>query len=342
MPNEDAFEPHSIEIGREVDGGLRPDSELVSRRHALLSSRPDGWWIQDLGSANGTFVNGERVSRAPLITGDIVHFADAAYRFGGEDLQPVPRLELSSARSRKLGPRGLIVTGLATLSLVGLALLILVPGRSLPVGPDTTGRLAAWSGNDLFDQPQGMTQFITHIRNSTLLISCGGGFGTGFAVDLERSSTPGMTTIVTNHHVVDDCLGRGDRVTVTGSGFEVRVPVVAHDAYWDMAILRVSQDVPTLEVSRRPTEGQWVMAVGNPFGLLGTVTFGRVTNLLDGELVITDAAINPGNSGGPLVNSRGQVVSVNTATMRGGNTTGLSVGWPKVCEQTVECRISRW
>lgn len=342
MADELAHTPRSLEIGRESEAGLRPDSELVSRRHALLACRTEGWWLQDLGSANGTFVNGNRISRSSLHSGDVVHFADVAYRFDGGELHLVPNRELQATRQRRLGTGGLIATGLAGLSVIGALLLVLVPGRSVPVGPDATGRLAAWSGNDLFDQPNGMTQFITQMRNSTLLIGCGDGIGTGFAVDLERSATPGTTTVVTNHHVVEGCLGTGDRVKVTGAGFETEVPVVAHDERWDMAVIHISQQVPRLEVSRRPTEGQWVMAVGNPFGMRGTVTFGRITNLVEQEIVITDAAINPGNSGGPLVNSRGQVVSVNTATMRGGNTTGISVGWPKVCERTLQCRISRW
>ncbi len=340
MAGQDASRP--VEIGREVDGGLRPGSELVSRRHALLSKRADEWWLQDLGSANGTFINGARISRSMLQSGDLVHFADVAYRFEGEALIPVPNDELQAAGGRRLSTGGLVATTLAALSVIGVVLLVLLPGRSVPVGADASGRLSAWAGNDFFEQPHGMTQFITQVRNSTLLISCGDGFGSGFAVEVERSATPGSTTVMTNHHVVEDCLRPGDRVKVTGSGFETEVPVVAHDERWDMAVLHITQQVPTLEVSRRPTEGQWVMAVGNPFGMRGTVTFGRITNVLDEYLVITDAAINPGNSGGPLVNSRGQVVSVNTATMRGANTTGLSVGWPKVCEQAVDCRLSRW
>jgi len=332
----------TIEVGREVNGGVRPDSPLVSRRHALLSRREGIWWVQDLGSANGTFVNGDRVARRALRDGDILHFADIAYRFSGEKFELVPGAELVREQSKVLRrPAVIIAGGVAAASMLGVLLLVILPRPSVPVGPDSTGRLAEWAQTDLFEQPASMTQFITHMRNSTLLISCGNGMGTGFAVDIERDAAPSRTTVLTNHHVVERCLGPGNRVTVTGNGFEVDAVVVAHDAVWDVALIRIPQSVPALELARRPSEGQWVMAVGNPFGLVGTVTFGRITNLLEDDFVVTDAAINPGNSGGPLVNSRGQVVSINTAFV-GGNTTGLSVGWPNACSNAVRCRISRW
>jgi len=337
-----AGEVATIEVGRDVTEGVRPDSSLVSRRHALLSRREGIWWVQDLGSANGTFLNGERVARSALSKDDVLHFADVAYRFDGQKLELVPGAELVRKPKSVRRRPAVIVAGVVTAaSIVGSLLLIVLPGPSVPVGPDSTGRLAAWSQTDLFEQPGSMTQFITHMRNSTLLISCGDALGTGFAVDIERVSLGSSTTIVTNHHVVEDCLGPGDRVRVSGNGFEVEALVITHDDVWDVALIRVPRSIPSLELARRPSEGQWVMAVGNPFGLVGTVTFGRVTNLLEDDLVITDAAINPGNSGGPLVNSRGQVVSINTAVLRG-NTTGLSVGWPNACKRAIECRIARW
>lgn len=335
-------EPRTIEIGREVDGGIRVDSPLVSRRHALLTRRDDGWWIQDLGSSNGTFVNGERIDRTRVKEGDLLHFADVAYRFRSGSLEPAPGETLAAERTAARGRVRPALFGLIAVSLVAVAALLLLPEGSNPVGPDPTDRLADWAGTDLFEQPDSMTQFITQVRNSTLLIECGAGSGTGFAVEIEREVTAGITTVVTNHHVVEACTGRAGRATVKGNGFSVDVAVEAFDAARDIAILRVPRLLPTLPVSREPTEGQWAMAIGNPFGIVGTVTFGRVTNILDDGLVITDAAINPGNSGGPLVNSRGQVISVNTATMRNANTTGLSVGWPNICRVALDCRISRW
>ena len=335
-------ESRTIEIGREADGGIRVDSPLVSRRHALLTRRHDGWWIQDLGSSNGTFLNGERIARMRVEEGDLLHFADVAYRFRGGSLEPAPSETFTARRpAARRRARSALLASIAV-SFLAFAVLLLWPQGSNPVGPDPTDRLADWAGTDLFEQPSSMTQFITQVRRSTLLIECGPGSGTGFAVEIERDATAGITTVVTNHHVVDACTGRNGLATVKGSGFSVDVSVEAFDASRDIAILRVPRSIPTLPVSREPAEGQWAMAIGNPFGIVGTVTFGRVTNILDDGLVITDAAINPGNSGGPLVNSRGQVISVNTATMRNANTTGLSVGWPNICRSALDCRVSRW
>jgi hypothetical protein len=332
----------TVEIGREPGSQIVPDSPLVSRRHAVLMERTDGWWLQDLGSANGTFRAGERVSRCLLSDGDVVHFADVPYRFAQGQLTPIPGEQLRAGRPRVARPVLLALALGAVVSLAGVVLLLLDPGASDRVGPDPDARLAAWSATDLFEQPQGMPQFITQIRNSTLLVTCGQGIGTGFAVQLERDPTGGSTTVITNHHVVDGCLASGELVKVTGNGFELSVPVASFDVARDIAVLRLPRDVPTLEVSRRPTEGQWVMAVGNPFGLEGTVTFGRITNIGGEDIIVTDAAINPGNSGGPLVNSRGEVISINTWIIRDANTTGFSVGWPNACKRALQCRVSRW
>jgi S1-C subfamily serine protease len=81
------------------------------------------------------------------------------------------------------------------------------------------------------------------------------------------------------------------------------------------------------------------MAIGSPYGLDQTVTFGALTNSLGGgEVLITDAAINPGNSGGPLVNARGELLGVNTATaVGGGGGTGIVMGWPNLCRKVLSC-----
>ena len=128
--------------------------------------------------------------------------------------------------------------------------------------------------------------------------------------------------VVTNNHVI----GEGDtEVTVTvGDNRDVRAKVVGVDSWTDLALLKI--DVTGLPVipygdSSKLKVAEWVMAVGSPFSLSQTVTLGVVSALGRANVGITqyedfiqtDAAINPGNSGGALINSRAELVGINTA-----------------------------
>ena len=132
--------------------------------------------------------------------------------------------------------------------------------------------------------------------------------------------------ILTNNHVIDDA----ERLKVTlADGRVLRGKVAGTDEVTDLAVLKVESEDPlpaaTLGDSDSLKAGQIVMAIGNPFGLTGgpAVTAGIISSLdrsiqtRNGvlELIQTDAAINPGNSGGPLVNTKGEVVAINTANM---------------------------
>jgi S1-C subfamily serine protease len=132
--------------------------------------------------------------------------------------------------------------------------------------------------------------------------------------------------VLTNNHVIDDA--ERLKVTVT-DGRVVKGKVVGSDEATDLAVIKVDaeQPLPAAELGNSDDlkAGQIVMAIGNPFGLTGgpAVTAGIVSSLNRSiqarsgvlELIQTDAAINPGNSGGPLVNTKGQVVAINTANM---------------------------
>jgi serine protease Do len=145
------------------------------------------------------------------------------------------------------------------------------------------------------------------------------GVGSGVVID-EKGY------ILTNNHVIDDA----ERLKVTlTDGRVLRGKVVGSDEVTDLAVIRVEaeQPLPAAELGDSDSlkAGQIVMAIGNPFGLTGgpAVTAGIVSSLNRSvqarsgvlELIQTDAAINPGNSGGPLVNTKGQVVAINTANM---------------------------
>jgi len=134
--------------------------------------------------------------------------------------------------------------------------------------------------------------------------------------------------IVTNHHVVEN---GADFTIIMNDGTELEASLVGADARTDLAVLKVNSDQKFTYVAfgDKPSRvGDWVVAVGNPFGLGGTVTAGIVSaNGRDiarrqyDDFIQIDAAVNKGNSGGPTFNLNGQVIGVNTAIFSpsGGN-----------------------
>jgi serine protease Do len=148
--------------------------------------------------------------------------------------------------------------------------------------------------------------------------------GSGFVVDPEG-------IIITNNHVIADA----DEVFANfNDGSKLKAEIVGRDPKTDIAVLRVKPDKPLKFVSFGDSDrirvGDWVMAIGNPFGLGGSLSVGVVSarnrDINAGpydNFIQTDAAINRGNSGGPLFNMEGQVVGVNTAII---SPTGGSIG----------------
>jgi serine protease Do len=149
------------------------------------------------------------------------------------------------------------------------------------------------------------------------------GAGTGFIIDKTGF-------VLTNNHVVDGA--EKIRVSLVGAGRneDYAAKVVGRDPVTDSALIQLTE-MPAITLqeakfgdSSQMQQGDWVMAIGNPFGLGHTVTVGVISALgrtLPGSgvsgreqpMLQTDAAINPGNSGGPLLNVRGEVVGINTA-----------------------------
>jgi S1-C subfamily serine protease len=155
------------------------------------------------------------------------------------------------------------------------------------------------------------------------------GTGSGFILNANGQ-------ILTNAHVVNNA----DRVSVTlkdGRTFEGKV--LGQDPVTDVAVIQIpSNNLPTVSIgnSDRLQPGEWVIAIGNPLGLDNTVTAGIIsaTDRSASDIgasdrrvgyIQTDTAINPGNSGGPLLNSRGEVIGMNTAIIQGAQGLGFAI-----------------
>ena len=165
------------------------------------------------------------------------------------------------------------------------------------------------------------------------------GTGTGFIIDKSG-------LILTNNHVVDGA----DDIKVSLFGANLNNPneklyaakVIGRDTLTDSALIQLTE-MPTASLpearfgdSDQMQPGDWVMAIGNPFGLTHTITVGVISALgrpfggvagREQNMLQTDAAINPGNSGGPLLNVRGEVVGINTAIYTDQRSANIGIGF---------------
>jgi serine protease Do len=168
--------------------------------------------------------------------------------------------------------------------------------------------------------------------------------GSGFVIDPSG-------IVITNNHVVDGA----DKVVVTlNDGTELDAEVLGRDRRTDIAVLKVKTDKPLQAAQFGDSDalrvGEWVIAVGNPYGLSGTVTAG-IVSAIDRDInagpyddfIQTDAAINQGNSGGPLFDMDGKVVGVNSVIIsRSGGNVGIGFSIPSRLVQRVVADLRKY
>lgn len=165
--------------------------------------------------------------------------------------------------------------------------------------------------------------------------------GSGFIIDPDG-------IVVTNNHVIS---GADDIEVIMTDGRTFPAEVIGRDEATDLAVLRIEPDSPLPSVpfgnSDRLRIGDWVLAIGNPFGLGGSVSLGIVSamnrNIGAGpydSFIQTDAAINRGNSGGPLFDLAGRVVGVNTAILSpNGRSVGVGFAIPSATVETIVTQL---
>lgn len=193
--------------------------------------------------------------------------------------------------------------------------------RSVPMPQFPPGSPFEDLFKDFFDRERGNNN---NDRNNDAPARRATSLGSGFVID-----PTGF--IVTNNHVIAEA---DEIFAVFSNGNRIKAKLVARDAKTDLALLKIDSDKPLVSVkwgsSEKARVGEWVLAIGNPFGLGGTVTAGIISakarDINSGQyddFLQTDAPINRGNSGGPLFNMAGEVIGVNSAIY---SPTGGSVG----------------
>lgn len=202
--------------------------------------------------------------------------------------------------------------------------------------PDTNG----------YVEPRDLGAIIEKLDASVLTIYCeineeDSIQGTAWSFDYEGISDAGKSALMTNHHVIEDCIS-GGKLTLEdywGETYDARLE--SYDDYNDLAIISTSHKIPPLTLaSYPPSGGYWVMAYGTADGYSGSIATGNIINLDEyGDLMIT-ANLSGGNSGGPLVDNEGNVFGVNTWSYNSekANTQyNVSVSLDSFCYALIEC-----
>ncbi len=199
----------------------------------------------------------------------------------------------------------------------------------------------------LYGEPIDLDGFIDEMSRSIVDITCGESGGTGFAYQLDGLDEGFSTFIVTNHHVIEGCTDLATEVQVTHDGekqIETRAELYGWDQKNDLALIQVAVELPALkDATDFAKPGWWTMAIGNPAtesgSLFNATSFGHIVGVEDKHFNYTSAVINRGNSGGPLVNSRGELVGINTEVRRSyaDGFWNIAVDSFVLCEKIVEC-----
>lgn len=243
-----------------------------------------------------------------------------------------------------------------TIALIALALSVITLGTTIT----TNNRLFDVEQQifhpSLYSPPRDLDGFIATIQESVVVIECKESQGSGWVIDL---GAPGddadpedialdkkfPTEVITNHHVIEECVKSPGKVKATAFGETYDAWLYSWDKQNDLALVAIKQKVPALEIALEPKPGYWVMALGTPYGLEGSISLGNVINTAELE-VVSSAPLNSGNSGGPLVNSRGRVVGVNSWVMIGDDYPqdwNVAVAIPAMCLEIVDCgNDPRW
>lgn len=194
--------------------------------------------------------------------------------------------------------------------------------------------------------PEDLVALSSRITPSVVTVLCGGGSGTGWAIQAVLS--PPMTGagntsyVITNHHVIEDCLASKQVTLVLSNQSRVSGQVWAWSKTDDTASIVTATYIPPLDwVGASPQQGWWVGVLGSPLGYPGILTTGIVSSVNpQTSRLTTTAPLNPGNSGGPVFDRNGRVVGLATAKYVNTEGFGIVHGVPLLCGQIIDCQFT--
>ena len=204
----------------------------------------------------------------------------------------------------------------------------------------------------LFREPEDLGPFIAQVRQSTVTVGCAGGTGAGVIID--TTATPKVRPrmreayteeysqiVVTAEHVIRDCKDKPRALSVKVGSTSVPATLMHWDRNTDVATIGIASNAPAIPPYSFTPGGTWVMTLGAPIDRFLVPLIGEVIHDAGTELII-QMTIRPGNSGGPVVNSRGELVGIMTATLLD-EESEAPVGWSYaapieiLCEKVFEC-----
>jgi hypothetical protein len=204
------------------------------------------------------------------------------------------------------------------------------------------------SANSYSDSPEDLSKLSENLLPSVVTVQCGEGSGTGWSADATLGSTMQsagfLSLILTNHHVVVDCLGTKSVTLILSNGTSIAGTIVSWNEDLDLAGIATKTVIPPLQwIGSRPKQGWWVGVLGSPLGSSGILTTGIISSVNSISQTFTfTAAINPGNSGGPVFDSTGRVLGLATSKRLITSEIiaegfGNAQGTPLLCNSIVQC-----
>ena len=208
------------------------------------------------------------------------------------------------------------------------------------------------SANSYSDSPQDLSKLSETLLPSVVTVKCLTGSGTGWSADANLSSSMQsagfLSLVLTNHHVITDCLGTKSVTLSLSNGTSIPGTIVSWNEDLDIAGIAVKTSIPSLQwIGPRPRQGWWVGVLGSPLGTSGILTTGIISsvNSITDTFTFT-AAINPGNSGGPVFDSTGRVLGLATSKRLISADTiaegfGSAQGTPLLCSTIIFCTLEK-